>query len=101
MELPCPGEEVVFTCTDTGGIGLSWTVTTSVGGSFMQSYLTSSPVDEPANHTIGDNQFQVVLTSTAPLTSTLTTTADTALDGTEVECASTTTETLTLQLLSK
>ena len=55
-----------------------------------------------------DYQFEITLTDTAPLMSTLTTTANTALDGTMVNCASTTTcsstatcQTVTLQLLSE
>ena len=47
-------------------------------------------------------QFVATLTDIAPVTSTLTTTANNALDGTVVECRSTgSPETVTLQIISE
>ena len=42
---------------------------------FEQGYIAGIPVNMPVTHGSGNTQFQAVLTSTGPFTSTLTTTA--------------------------
>ena len=101
----CPPQQVIFTCTASGA--LIWRVTTTPMSTFVQVYAPGSP-NMPATLGSGDTQFQAVLTSGSTamdvFTSTLTTTAHTALDGTVVECAASESsefQTVTLSVTSK
>ena len=118
----CPGDEVVFTCQIDEGIALTWEVDVvdqSIAG-IRRGYLQPQqsavgqtdllPCDQGSMGTMcsSDYQFEATLTGIAPLMATLTTTANTALDGAMVNCASTTScssaatcQTVTLQLLSE
>ena len=93
----CPEQEVVLTCTASGGSPLQWRVTTSTEV-FIRTYITSTA---QTNVVTMLGPFQAVLISTGPLTSTLTTTAQTALDGTEVQCSAPDVETVTVEVISK
>ena len=94
----CPEQEVVLTCTASGGSQfLLWRVTTSTEV-LTRNYLTSTA---QTNVVTMLGPFQEVLTSTGPLTSTLTTTAQTSLDGTVVECTAPDVETVTVAVICK
>ena len=94
----CPEQEVVLTCTASGSSqALQWRITT-LTEVLTRNYLASTA---QTNVVTMLGPFQAVLISTGPLTSTLTTTAQTALDGTEVECTGPDVETVTVEVISK
>ena len=75
----CPGEEVILTCTVTGGVSLEWSST------------AFSPVVRFVGNDVGQTIVRGIFTVTliSPLTSTLrvTTTLEAMLNGTIVTCS--------------
>ena len=81
----CPGEEVILTCTVTGGVSLEWS---SAAFSPVVRFVGNDPVGQPIDRGI----FTATLTFTpalADLTSTLrvTATPEAMLNGTVVTCS--------------
>ena len=104
MRQACPGEMVTYTCTVNQGADLEWIVEPFINRSTrVQFLLSSTPTgtslnctnqcedfDFVANFTNIANPMTVVSANVADMTSTLTFTATTRLNGTVVQCSGTT-----------
>ena len=111
--LACPRDVVVLTCQSDEDTVLTWRVDVSDPSVGVNDALFVQPMESDVGQTTqllcglrmcsADYQFVATLTGIAPVMSTLTTTANTALDGAVVQCTSGSgaTDTTTLQLLSE
>ena len=103
MRQACPGEMVTYTCTVTQGIALNWIVEPFLSGSTSIRFLNTATIDtsfdcnDVATVQCSDLDFVATLTNltnpttvpggmVADITSTLTFTAVTRLNGTVVQC---------------
>ena len=93
MRQVCPGEMVTYTCTVRQGLALDWIVEPFFSGSTPLRFLSTTPTGSSqdcngvAGVTCSDFNFVATLTDVNPdMTSTLTFTATTRLNGIVVQC---------------
>ena len=111
--LACPRDVVVLTCQSDEDTLLTWTVDVPDISVDVDDAQFVQPMESDVGQTrqlmcggqmcSADYQFLATLTAVGPVVSTLTTAANTALDGAMVQCTSGSgaTDTTTLQLLSE
>ena len=93
MRQVCPGEMVTYTCTVNQGLALDWIVEPFFSGSTPLRFLSTTPTGSSQDCrdvtavNCSDFGFVATLTDVNPdMTSTLTLTATTRLNGTVVQC---------------
>ena len=93
MRQVCPGEMVTYTCTVRQGLALDWIVELFFSGSTPLRFLSTTPTGSRqdcrgvTSVNCSDFGFVATLTDVNPdMTSTLTFTATTRLNGTVVQC---------------
>ena len=93
MRQSCPGEMVTYTCTVNQGLALDWIVEPFFSASTPFRFLSTTPTGSSQDCrdvtavNCSDFSFVATLTDVNPdMTSTLTLTATTRLNGTMVQC---------------